>query len=64
MLPVTIHVIADASGDALSIYTTYIALNALCPVSIPDELRQQIEGTMPLVYNVILTVYCYDIVKL
>lgn len=31
--------------DALSIYTTYIALNALCPVSIPDDIRQQIEGT-------------------
>ena len=30
--------------DALSIYTTYVALNALCPVSMPDEIRQQIEG--------------------
>ena len=35
----------DCSVDALSIYTTYVALNALCPVSMPDEIRQQIEGT-------------------
>lgn len=35
----------DRSMDALSIYTTYIALNALCPVSVPDEIRQQIEGS-------------------
>ena len=35
----------DRSMDALSIYTTYIALNAMYPVSMPDEIRQQIEGT-------------------
>lgn len=37
--------------NALSIYTTYIALNALCPVSMPDEVRQQIEGTTKNMHN-------------
>jgi len=31
-------------NDALGIYTTYIALNALSPVDIPDEMRQRVEG--------------------
>lgn len=29
--------------DALGIYTTYIALNAVTPVGIPDNIRQQVE---------------------
>ena len=39
-----VHTADTPSIDALSIYTTYVALNALHRVDIPDELRQQIEG--------------------
>ena len=31
--------------DAIGIYTTYIALNALSPLDIPDEMRQRVEGS-------------------
>ena len=41
----------DRSMDALSIYTTYIALNAMYPVSMPDEIRQQIEGITCSIHN-------------
>ena len=32
-------------NDALGIYTTYIALNAISPLDIPDEMRQRVEGS-------------------
>jgi hypothetical protein len=31
-------------SDAVGIYSTYIALNALAPVHIPDDIRQRVEG--------------------
>ncbi len=30
--------------EAISIYTTYVALNALSPVGVPDVVRQKLEG--------------------
>jgi len=38
------HMHSAIVNDALGIYTTYIALNALSPVDIPDEMRQRVEG--------------------
>ena len=36
---------SDVVTDALGIYSTYIALNALTPVELPDDIRQRVEGT-------------------
>ena len=32
--------------DALEIYSKYLALNALKPVGVTDEIRQRVEGTI------------------
>ena len=36
--------LTDVVTDAMGIYSTYIALNALTPVHIPDDIRQRVEG--------------------
>ena len=33
-------------GDSLEIYSTYVALNAVTPLGIPDEIRQRVEGAV------------------
>lgn len=35
---------ADVVSDAMGIYTTYVALNALTPIHVPDNIRQRVEG--------------------
>ena len=40
----------DVVTDAMGIYSTYIALNALTPVHIPDDVRQRVEGIYRHVY--------------
>ena len=40
-----IFVYSAVVNDALGIYTTYIALNAISPLDIPDEMRQRVEGS-------------------
>ena len=45
----------------MGIYSTYIALNALAPVRIPDDIRQSVEGVLItmhafIVYELILGV--------
>ena len=32
------------SSDAIEIYSTYVALNALKPVEVSDDVRHRIEG--------------------
>lgn len=34
----------DVMTDAIGIYSAYIALNALTPVYVPDDIRQRVEG--------------------
>lgn len=34
----------DVVTDAMGIYSTYVALNALTPVHLPDDIRQRVEG--------------------
>ena len=34
----------DLVSDAMGIYSTYIALNALTSVHVPDDIRQSVEG--------------------
>ena len=36
-------------ADAMGIYTTYIALNALTPIGIPDDIRQKVESKLACV---------------
>ena len=38
------YIMIDVVTDAMGIYTTYIALNALSPVHVPDDIRQRVEG--------------------
>ena len=40
-----IFVYSAVVNDAVGIYTTYIALNAISPLDIPDEMRQRVEGS-------------------
>ena len=47
--------LTDVVTDAMGIYTTYIALNALTPIGLPDEMRQKVESkwtsaVLPLAY--------------
>ena len=47
----------------MGVYSTYIALNALAPVRIPDDIRQSVEGVLItmrafIVYELILGVRC------
>ena len=36
--------LTDVVTDAIGIYSAYIALNALTPVYVPDDIRQRVEG--------------------
>lgn len=36
--------LAADEGDALELYSTYIALNSTHSVGVPDEIRHRIEG--------------------
>ena len=40
----------DVVTDAMGIYSTYVALNALTPVHLPDDIRQRVEGKKLSVY--------------
>ena len=51
-------------ADAMGIYTTYIALNALTPIGIPDDIRQKVESKLACVkknrkYIIIYNLYKY-----
>lgn len=61
-----ISVYSAVVTDAIGIYTTYIALNALSPLDIPDEIRQRVEGSafqreyFLCVFTYIVMSVCFD----
>ena len=59
----TCIIIIVLETDALGLYSKYLALNALKPVGVSDEIRQKVEGKRStLVFHpcILFEYFCWD----